>query len=149
MSLRIQGSGILGITAISDLNICLASTFTGGAYAAPGGSITNPMVNRTGLTQTTLANTFYFASTSGSPLPVELSSFTASIVGSAVKLNWRTETEVNNYGFEVERMSTVKGQTSDDWIKIGFVNGNGNSNSPKSYSFIDDNVVCRYIQLID
>ena len=36
-------------------------------------------------------------------LPVELSSFSASIIGSTVKLSWRTETEVNNYGFEVER----------------------------------------------
>ncbi len=37
-------------------------------------------------------------------------------------------------------MSNVKGQTSDGWEKLGFVNGNGNSNSPKSYSFVDDNV---------
>ena len=37
------------------------------------------------------------------PLPVELSSFLASIIGSSVKLDWRTETEVNNYGFEIER----------------------------------------------
>ena len=26
------------------------------------------------------------------------------------------------------------------WIKIGFVNGNGNSNSPKNYFFVDDKV---------
>ncbi len=37
------------------------------------------------------------------PLPVELSSFSASVIGSSVKLIWRTETEVNNYGFEIER----------------------------------------------
>ena len=37
------------------------------------------------------------------PLPVELSYFSASIIGSSVKLNWITETEQNNYGFEVER----------------------------------------------
>ncbi|HSL89954.1 MAG TPA: hypothetical protein VK870_11670 [Ignavibacteriaceae bacterium] len=36
-------------------------------------------------------------------LPVELSSFSASVIGSSVKLNWITETEQNNYGFEVER----------------------------------------------
>ena len=40
------------------------------------------------------------------PLPVELSNFSTSIIGSSVKLNWRTETEVNNYGFEVERSET-------------------------------------------
>jgi len=27
-----------------------------------------------------------------------------------------------------------------DWTRIGFVEGNGNSNSPKEYSFVDDGV---------
>ena len=53
-----------------------------------------------------------------------------------VKLNWKTQTEVNNYGFDVERQ-TINGQ----WEKVGFVNGNGNSNSPKDYSYIDNNLV--------
>ena len=69
------------------------------------------------------------------PMPVELTSFSATTIGKDVKLSWNTATEVNNYGFEVER-SVVKGE----WNKIGFVNGNGNSNSPKSYSFVDDKV---------
>lgn len=67
-----------------------------------------------------------------SALPVELSIFSASILKIGVKLNWRTETEVNNYGFDVER----KSETSN-WERISFVNGNGNSNSPKEYSYID------------
>ena len=73
---------------------------------------------------------------SNEPLPVELSSFSASIIGSTVKLNWVTATEVNNYGFDVLRQA----QNDNDWTKIGFVTGNGNSNSPKNYSFVDDNV---------
>ena len=76
----------------------------------------------------------------GSALPVELSSFSAAVIGQNVKINWTTETEVNNYGFEVERMSDVKGQTPSSWKKLGFVNGNGNSNSPKNYSFNDKDV---------
>lgn len=72
------------------------------------------------------------------PLPVELSSFSAVVLDNRVRLNWRTETEVNNYGFEVQRsMSDVQGQ---DWVVLGFVEGYGNSNSPKEYSFIDENV---------
>ena len=63
-------------------------------------------------------------------LPVELSSFTASVSGNNVNLKWQTATEVNNYGFEVERKD-------GRWEKIGFVAGSGNSNSPKSYSFTD------------
>ena len=68
-------------------------------------------------------------------LPVELTSFSATTIGKDVKLNWNTATEINNYGFEVER-SVVKGE----WDKIGFINGNGNSNSPKNYSFVDNNL---------
>ena len=66
-----------------------------------------------------------------STLPVELTSFTASISANEVNLTWQTATEVNNYGFEVERKS------STSWQKIGFVQGNGNSNSPKEYSYVD------------
>jgi hypothetical protein len=75
-------------------------------------------------------------------LPVELSSFTSKVVGSSVQLNWRTETELMNYGFEIERASSRQVETSpvQDWMKVGFVNGFGNSNSPKEYSFKDKNV---------
>ncbi|MGD8781551.1 MAG: T9SS type A sorting domain-containing protein [Ignavibacteria bacterium] len=69
-------------------------------------------------------------------LPVELTSFSALILDNAVELNWNTATEVNNYGFEVERCET-QDVRSEMWEKIGFVNGHGNSNSPKSYSFTD------------
>ncbi len=73
-----------------------------------------------------------------SPLPVQLTSFTAVINCCDALLNWRTATEVDNYGFEVERRSV----TSDElrvtsWKKIGFVSGSGTSNSPKEYSFTD------------
>ncbi|MCC7515665.1 MAG: hypothetical protein IT212_13330, partial [Bacteroidia bacterium] len=72
-------------------------------------------------------------------LPVELTSFSAATIGSTVKLSWNTATEVNNYGFEIERAS-LSASPLPVWEKIGFVNGNGNSNSPKDYSFVDDNV---------
>jgi hypothetical protein len=69
------------------------------------------------------------------PLPVELSSFTVNILGGTkAELKWATTTEVNNYGFDVER------KTKNKWEKIGFVQGNGNSNSPKEYSYVDNNL---------
>lgn len=81
----------------------------------------------------------YQASTSSVPLPVELSSFTASINQNAVNLKWQTKTEINNYGFEVER-KVGNGKLVDGvWEKIAFVNGHGNSNSPKDYSLTDKN----------
>jgi len=68
----------------------------------------------------------------GSPLPVELTSFTAKATGNSVTLNWETKTEIMNLGFEVERKT---GNT--EWQKAGFVEGHHTSNSPKYYSFTD------------
>jgi uncharacterized delta-60 repeat protein len=69
------------------------------------------------------------------PAPVELSSFTANVNGNEVKLHWQTATEVNNYGFEIQRKALDN--QSIEWETIGFVEGHGNSNSPKSYDFVD------------
>ena len=78
-------------------------------------------------------------------LPVELTTFAASVHNNTVSLNWITATEVNNYGFDVERASIPLSMSSSKvearkWSKLDFVKGNGNSNSPKSYSFIDNSV---------
>ena len=73
-------------------------------------------------------------------VPVELTSFTATVQRNSVSLNWQTATETNNSGFELQRseMSNVKSQT--DWQVIGFVPGFGTTTEPKSYSFIDENL---------
>jgi Secretion system C-terminal sorting domain len=74
------------------------------------------------------------------PLPVELSSFSARATNEGIQLKWRTETEIRNFGFEIERLQDYNNSRLKNWEKIGFVAGNGNSNSPKTYSFIDNNV---------
>lgn len=66
----------------------------------------------------------------GGVLPVELTAFSAYAEGSAIALNWKTATEVQNYGFEIEH-STDK----QSWKTIGFVKGAGNCNTPREYSF--------------
>jgi len=75
------------------------------------------------------------------PLPVELSSFSAFVLDNGVKLSWRTETEMNNYGFEIQRaqINSRSEIRNSKFEKLGFVKGNGNSNSPKEYSFVDNN----------
>ena len=65
---------------------------------------------------------------SNPPLPVELSHFSAVILENGVKLKWRTETEVSNYGFEIERLQDYNIEKLQGWEKIGFVQGHGNSN---------------------
>ena len=70
------------------------------------------------------------------PLPVELSSFTASTQGRDVNLNWQTKTEVNSSLFEVERQAVVNSNIGE-WKTVGSVQSSGNSNSPKDYSYMD------------
>jgi hypothetical protein len=67
-------------------------------------------------------------------LPVELIAFTATANRMNADLRWSTATEVNNYGFAVER------KVMDNWNKVGFVDGAGTTNAPKEYSFSDNNL---------
>ncbi len=69
---------------------------------------------------------------SDTPLPVELTSFTANAINGFVELNWLTATEINNQGFEIERRTE-----SSEFRTIGFVEGNGTTTEQNSYSYID------------
>ncbi len=65
-------------------------------------------------------------------LPVELTSFTGKLFSNKIYLKWSTATEINNFGFDIERTSSLR-----NWQKIGFVCGHGNCNSTNNYSYID------------
>ncbi|KUG26232.1 hypothetical protein ASZ90_003929 [hydrocarbon metagenome] len=74
-------------------------------------------------------------------LPVELVSFTGQLNENSVNFFWQTATEVNNYGFEVQRQNSEPVPSGDEgWEAIGFVLGHGTTNSPKDYSFIDSDL---------
>ena len=73
-----------------------------------------------------------------SPVPVELSTFKVTFVKHGiVSLCWETATELNNYGFELQRAIEQKFEYFTDWKKIAFIEGHGNSNSPKEYNYTD------------
>ena len=79
-----------------------------------------------------------------SPTPVELVSYTVTISGGEVLLNWVTATEINNFGWEIQRSipqsppyQGEEGEARGGWTTIGFVEGSGNSNSPHNYLFKD------------
>jgi len=107
--------------------------------AGASGSVTATISNNASFTisQGSIATSISSAALSSSsvPLPVELVTFAASIIDNSVLLNWITVTEVNNYGFNVER--SIK---DEEWMGLGFIEGSGNSNSQKNYSFEDRNV---------
>lgn len=67
------------------------------------------------------------------PWPVELALFSAVFDGSRVRLNWRTDSETNNFHFEVQRASQLGGP----WTSRGFVPGRGTTTLPQYYDFAD------------
>lgn len=64
---------------------------------------------------------------------VILDSFTATVVGNDVFLNWQTSYEQNNQGFEIQRWEVY----NQSWIAINFIQGSGTTNEPQSYTFKD------------
>jgi hypothetical protein len=71
-----------------------------------------------------------------SPLPVELTAFDARADGETVQLAWKTASETNNAGFDVQR----KRSSDDGWTQVGFVEGHGTTSEAQTYSFDDAGV---------
>jgi photosystem II stability/assembly factor-like uncharacterized protein len=69
------------------------------------------------------------------PLPIQLASFTGIILNNTVQLKWSTLSEVNNYGFYVQR----KLQSESAWTELtnSFIAGHGTTAGPQHYSFTD------------
>ena len=68
------------------------------------------------------------------PTPVELTSFIAQSKNGKVVLSWKTATETNNKGFEIEKKAD---NAKSEWENIGFVEGNGTTSEPSNYAFED------------
>ena len=69
-------------------------------------------------------------------LPVELNSFAAKAENSNILLNWKTASEINNIGFEVQRSKELN-SLNNGWQTLGFVKGRGTSVTSLLYSFTD------------
>lgn len=121
--------------------------WVGMAQSSQTTSLTSPP---TSLTPTALATPLVLNSGSGSllislarasgtntnTLPVELTSFTGTATGRTVNLHWTTATENNSSAFQIERRNPSK----NEWTNIGKVHAAGTSNSPRDYSFVDQNL---------
>jgi hypothetical protein len=75
------------------------------------------------------------ASHNGLVIPVELAAFSAEPVLNTVKLVWRTASESNNYGFNIERKTNVQ-----PWQDIAFVPGYGTSANGRVYQYCDNDL---------
>ncbi len=73
-------------------------------------------------------------------VPVELTGFSAITGDGNIILKWQTSTEINNSGFEIQRIKDASIEKSGQWESIGFVNGNGTTTETNSYTFKDENL---------
>jgi hypothetical protein len=79
---------------------------------------------------------FRVGRTWASALPIALTSFHATMTQAGlVHLEWRTESEIDNYGFVVQRSATPAEPFED--IPNCFVPGRGTTTLPSFYSFVD------------
>ncbi|HVO73662.1 MAG TPA: T9SS type A sorting domain-containing protein [Ignavibacteriaceae bacterium] len=126
-----------GVSDPQDLKIAKDN---GSVWVDIGGTANGSPVGSILSSQFTTFSDFVLANANGgsNPLPVELYSFTGLSRKNDVVLNWSTKTEVQNYGFDIERcVKPEKLSAVYNWAAVGFVRGSGNSNSQKEYSFID------------
>lgn len=77
-----------------------------------------------------------WTASSNAAFPVEYLSFWGENTENRNQLHWTTASENDNLGFTIE-----KSINSVDFEHIGFVNSNGNSNTPQMYNFIDSDIV--------
>ena len=95
------------------------------------------LLNTSPWTATAITNPVFHLNPDETPLPIQLTSFAASVVrDNDVEVAWKTVSETDNYGFEIYRK---RGETSD-WTKIAFVDGHGTTLTPQSYSHVDRGV---------
>lgn len=97
--------------------------------------ITGDFVGHTSITTNPVMFSPGRKNTDNSALPVELTSFTANIFDNNIELNWQTATEINNFGFNIQRKTKYSG-----WQKIGFVHGFGTTNIHHNYFYTDKNL---------
>ncbi len=72
-------------------------------------------------------------------LPIQLASFTGTVVnGNSVRLDWRTISERNNFGFQIEKSLNTPANYQS--VPNGFVPGHGTANQPHDYSFSEPSV---------
>lgn len=69
---------------------------------------------------------------SGEVLPVELVTFMGNVNSEGIELQWKTATEVNNHGFEIQRSLDGK-----NFITVGFEKGFGTTTDYRQYNYFD------------
>ena len=109
------GNGVNG--ALRFLDISGNDLYVGGIFTSASG----------------VANTTYIARYGNAALPVELLTFRAHPEEKQVLLDWRTASETDNLGWDIERSADGR-----QWQGIGFRAGKGTTSVAQSYTFTDE-----------
>jgi photosystem II stability/assembly factor-like uncharacterized protein len=132
----------------------LVSTSDGKVLSSPGGGDTwteksggLPAGNVNGFVRAAGGAVYAATDSSGvyklpaAPLPVQLSYIRArSASDGRVRLEWGTASEINNFGFEVEKKQGRGGVFVT--LSGSFVPGHGTTVVPCAYSFVDSSALC-------
>lgn len=81
-------------------------------------------------------HTFDIGFTDPTLLPVELITFNGKAINEGILLEWKTASEENNSGFDVERSENGK-----TFKKVALVKGNGTTVSTQTYQFLDEQAI--------
>jgi hypothetical protein len=134
-SIRTDATGMGTVGDINDLRLTLVASAAAGTFGTNAGIVTNPQVNRTDIPIANLANNYYWGSIDdvNTPLPVELTSFTATLKFDVVELKWSTASELNNDYFTIERTIDL-----ENFEEIVNRPGNGTTNGVHHYNAVDE-----------
>ncbi len=156
-TIRLDLTGISGITNFNTLRVLKrdnSSSAWQDVETDLGASVTHnePFITVSGLS--TLSDFAIGASGADNPLPVFLSSFVARGGNQQVVLEWVTQSEFNNVGFILERATDSEGPFEEiaSYKNYPQLQGQGNSNKPHRYQFVDmqvENNTTYYYRLID
>jgi hypothetical protein len=99
-----------------------------------GTNTTNPMQGQV-----------YLLYASDAPLPIQLASFVGSLFGNnSVKFEWQTISEINNYGFYIQRYSNKTEQF--ETLESSFQLGKGTTLEPQHYTWVDESAIITELQ---
>jgi hypothetical protein len=120
----------------SDESVFLPTTMNP-ALVVPGTNVLAVEVHQANLTSSDLGFDLRLSARLGeNPLPVQLGSFTArETSGGNVVLEWMTLSEVNNYGFFIQRRR--EGEAHFTELTNVFIPGHGTTPEPQYYTFTD------------
>ena len=102
--------------------------------ATPAGWVGSSLASITGGSTCQLFSSTNRPLTVSAATPVEFLSFQAAALNKSVMLTWETATEVNNKGFQIEKLNA----SDNGWDVLGFISGKGVSSN---YEFVDNSPI--------